>query len=502
MKRKVSTDESKTSKKSKVEEFIEEIHNNRIEFAENIQKFKFNRNRLRFINELEKLSDDKNGICYWMSRDQRVQDNWALLFSQKLALKNHWPLHVIFCITDDYLNSSLRNYKFLLDGLQEVSKELEDLNINFHLLNGDHSVEIPNFLKKFNIGCLVCDLSVLRKHREWVEKIKIALPPSTGFIQIDSHNVVPVWEASDKQEYHARTMRSKIYDKLGDYLTEFPPVVRHPYDADKNSQAKSIDWKAALKFIKSEAYAVTDFDFYKPGYKNGMIMLDTFIKERLAIYEKRQDPLGDGISNLSIYFRYGHIAPQRAVLEVAKFRKTQSENVEMFIDEVIMRRELCENFCWYNENYDNFNGLPDWGQKTLNDHRKDKREWNYTLEELENAKTHDDLWNSAQLQMIKEGKMHRWLRMYWGKKILEWTKTPEEAIEFSIILNDRYNLDGREPGGYAGCLWSIGGLHDVAFAERVIFGKVRFMNYAGCKRKFKVDEYIARYGGIVHNKKK
>lgn len=197
-----------------------------------------------------------------------------------------------------------------------------------------------------------------------------------------------------------------------------------------------------------------------------------------------------------------------------------------YLEEAIVRRELSDNFCFYNEHYDSLKGCTNWAQKTLDDHRKDKREYLYSLEEFENAKTYDDLWNSAQIQLTKDGKMHGFLRMYWAKKILEWSDTPENALKTAIYLNDKYSLDGRDPNGYvgecqndfsihnrlteinlrcfycpSGCMWSIGGVHDQGWGERAIFGKIRFMNYQGCKRKFDVNAFVARFGGKVYNKK-
>ena len=160
------------------------------------------------------------------------------------------------------------------------------------------------------------------------------------------------------------------------------------------------------------------------------------------------------------------------------------------MEELVVRRELADNFCLYNKNYDSFDGLPDWAKKTLVKHKADKREYLYSLKELEYAKTHDALWNAAQLEMVNKGKMHGYLRMYWGKKILEWSKSPEDAIKIAIYLNDRYELDGRDTNGYAGIMWAIGGLHDRAWGERDIFGKVRFMSYNSQIKKFNFKEYI------------
>ena len=170
--------------------------------------------------------------------------------------------------------------------------------------------------------------------------------------------------------------------------------------------------------------------------------------------------------------------------------KLQKEDKDAFLEEMIIRRELSDNFCEYEPEYDQFEGFHAWSQKTLNEHRNDEREYIYPLGQFEAAETHDDLWNAAQNEMKITGKMHGYMRMYWAKKILEWTPSPEIAQQIAIDLNDKYELDGRDPNGYTGIAWSIGGIHDRAWFERPIFGKIRYMNYNGCKSKFDVMKYI------------
>lgn len=194
----------------------------------------------------------------------------------------------------------------------------------------------------------------------------------------------------------------------------------------------------------------------------------------------------------------GQLSAQRVVMQV-KQKKNASESVASFIEEIVVRRELADNFCFYNQNYDNISGAYDWAKKTLQEHAKDRRQYLYTKKELESAETHDQLWNAAQRQLLLEGKMHGFLRMYWAKKILEWTASPEEALSIAIYLNDRLSLDGCDPNGYVGCMWSICGIHDQGWAERPIFGKIRYMNYAGCKRKFDVEQFERKYAAIKKN---
>jgi deoxyribodipyrimidine photo-lyase len=313
--------------------------------------------------------------------------------------------------------------------------------------------------------------------------------------QVDGHNIVPVWETSDKQEYAARTIRKKINSKLGEFLTYFPEVCVHPYSLEVKPE--KIDWEyLEREHLKEVDHSVKEASWCKPGSRAGLMMLEEFIQKRLRFYgdnKKKNDPNEDVLSNLSPWFHFGQISTQRAILEVIKLKKKYPQSVEIFCEEAIVRRELTDNYCFYNENYDNINGAHDWARKTLNDHRNDKRQYLYSYDQLDKSQTHDDLWNSAQRQMVIEGKMHGFLRMYWAKKILEWTKSPEEAIAFAIRLNDRYNYDGRDPNGYVGVMWSICGVHDQGWKERPIFGKIRFMNYAGCQRKFDVPLFVKKY---------
>eukprot|EP00252_Welwitschia_mirabilis_P013725 TRINITY_DN3022_c0_g1_i3.p1 TRINITY_DN3022_c0_g1~~TRINITY_DN3022_c0_g1_i3.p1 ORF type:complete len:340 (-),score=58.79 TRINITY_DN3022_c0_g1_i3:353-1372(-) len=166
------------------------------------------------------------------------------------------------------------------------------------------------------------------------------------------------------------------------------------------------------------------------------------------------------------------------------------QSVDAFLEELIIRRELADNFCFYQTHYDSLQGAWEWARKTLIEHASDKREHIYTREQLEKAETFDPLWNASQLEMVYHGKMHGFMRMYWAKKILEWTEGPDVALATAIYLNDKYELDGRDPNGYVGCMWSICGVHDQGWRERPVFGKIRYMNYAGCKRKFDTDRYI------------
>ncbi|XP_075058447.1 deoxyribodipyrimidine photo-lyase-like [Mixophyes fleayi] len=470
---------------------LESVKKSRLAAAASVSDFKFNKKRVRLVSNEGDLKDDALGIVYWMSRDQRVEDNWAFLYAQRLALKQKLPLHVVFCLVPKFLDATIRHYGFMLKGLREVAEDCKELNIPYHLLIGYAKDVLPEFVKEHSIGGVVTDFAPLRVPMQWVADVCERLPKDVPLVQVDAHNIVPCWVASNKQEYGARTIRRKIHDQLSLFLTEFPPIIKHPYRS--KLEAEPIDWDQCYTSLEVDR-TVLEVEWAKPGLKSGMNMLQTFISGRLKFFNSdRNNPNQRALSNLSPWFHFGQLSVQRAILEVQKYRSKYKESVDSFVEEAVVRRELADNFCYYNKNYDKVEGAYDWAKNTLKDHAKDKRTHLYTLKELESGKTHDPLWNAAQLQMVHEGKMHGFLRMYWAKKILEWTISPEEALHFAIYLNDRFELDGRDPNGYVGCMWSICGIHDQGWAERAVFGKIRYMNYQGCKRKFDVAQFERHY---------
>ncbi|MFB0501191.1 MAG: deoxyribodipyrimidine photolyase, partial [Candidatus Bathyarchaeia archaeon] len=230
------------------------------------------------------------------------------------------------------------------------------------------------------------------------------------------------------------------------------------------------------------------------GTKEAKKHLEDFLKNKLDKYpELRNDPTQDYLSNMSPYLHFGQISPLFVALKVLA---TDSLGKDAYLEELIVRRELSMNFVFYNQNYDSFDGLPEWAKKTLREHEKDLRDYIYALEELENAETHDPYWNAAQEEMRIKGKMHGYMRMYWGKKILEWSRTPEDAFKIALYLNNKYELDGRDPNGFTGVAWCFG-KHDRPWKEREIFGKVRYMNAKGLKRKFDADGYVTKIKNMI-----
>lgn len=370
-----------------------------------------------------------------------------------------------------------------------MQQELESFSIPFVLLQGEPKDTIPKFVTTENIGEVVCDFNTLRFTRAWREKVADAI--DVKFTEVDARNIIPCWEASDKQEFAAHTFRPKVHRKKSEYLTDFPRL--RELSTSTDIQSSKIDWEKLLqKFSKNSS--TKPVDWITPGTQAAKRMVRSFIDTKLDSYaEERNNPNLDALSNLSPYLHFGHISSQWVAKQVDGATDTSRESRDVFLEELIVRRELTDNFCYYNEQYDKVEGAHDWAQKTIAKHADDEREYLYERMQLEKAETHDELWNAMQIQMVETGKMHGWCRMYWAKKILEWSENTQMAIDRALYLNDTYELDGNDPNGIVGVMWSICGVHDRAWTERPVFGKIRYMNFNGAKRKFKVDEYIAKY---------
>ncbi len=442
-----------------------------------------NPQRMRVLKSTGRQKDGP--VVYWMSRDQRAQDNWALLHAQQIALERQAPLWVIFCLVPSFLAATIRQYGFMLRGLAETFKALSNKNIPSFLLQGQPPDILPEWLERNKASVLVTDFDPLRIKQEWKEQMlaRIDIPCH----EVDAHNMVPCWVASSKLEYAAYTLRPKIRKLLPLFLEEIPQICSHPAGACFFDPFPEIDPLLSSLRINHQ---VKEISWLTPGSHAAHQVLGSFIEEKLPYYDTlSNDPTRGMQSNLSPYLHFGQLAPQRVALSVIKEKKTTSDT-EAFLEELIVRRELADNFCYYNPRYDDVGAFHPWAQKTLTEHLADVRQYYYSLPDFEQSNTHDELWNAAQRQMINTGKMPGYLRMYWAKKILEWSENPRQAMKTAIHLNDKYSLDGRDPNVYAGVAWSIGGVHDRAWGEREIFGKIRYMNFNGMKRKFDVAAYI------------
>lgn len=439
--------------------------------------------RMRRLNDHEYKGGQ---VLYWMDRDMRLFDNWAVHAAAQLAKQHDQPFGIVYNLVNDYLGGGARQLQFKLQGLKDLEENCKKKNIPFFVLTDDVIKALPKMVKDHDIGMIVTDFNPLKISTKW--KKTIAKAVHIPVVQVDAHNIIPCWVASPKEEFAAYTFRPKVKKQLGEFLTDFPNVMK-----------QKMKWAGFPKHSWKELHALKANEDVKPvdwisggeqAAKNGLMR---FIENGIDGYdEKRNDPNEDAQSGLSPWLHYGNIGAQTVALAVKKSTAKKADR-EAFLEELIVRKELSDNYCFYNENYDNAKGFHDWAKKTVIEHKKDKREYTYTRKQFEEAKTHEDLWNAAQMQLVKSGKLHGYMRMYWAKKILEWTQSVDEAMKIAIYLNDKYELDGRDPNGYTGVAWSIGGVHDRAWTERPVFGKIRYMNLNGAKRKFDVDAYVQKW---------
>ena len=460
----------------------------------------FNLERCHLLAGSEEACSKSKGVAYFMNRDQRVQDNWAFIYSQELALKHNLPLYVLAGLNINHPESpeaTRRTVDFTLGGLQEVAKECSQLGIEFYFLK-DHHVPINNRILKFmqetSVHCIVTDFSPLHPQRNQIKELGDKIGNDSCLFQVDAHSVVPTWVASDKEESQAVQMREKIMKRFDEFFSEFPVIKSHPIKAAQASPV--IDWDQIRSSVSVDE-SVQSCEWAQPGSRYGLQRLQKFVAEGLEIYsEKRNNPTADALSNLSPWLHTGQVSAQRAVIAVKKCEDLFSESVAKFVDEAVVWSEMSDNYCLYNKNYDNLNGAPKWAIDSLNQHRGDKREYLYSREQFEKAQTHDDLWNAAQIQLKLEGKMHGFMRLYWAKMILEWSSSPDEAIATALYLNDHYSLDGADSNGFTGVMYSIAGVHDpydAKWGEKPVYGKIRYMSYDSITERFDISDYIKKF---------
>jgi deoxyribodipyrimidine photo-lyase len=442
--------------------------------------------RIRQLNDFD-IRLDADYVLYWMQQSQRAEVNHALEYAVLQA--NHLGIGVVvaFGLTDDYPEANLRHYTFMLEGLTETQALLEKRGIHMAVRRGsppDVALELGQ-----DAAMIVCDRGYLKHQILWRDRV--ARKVSCSVIQVESDVIVPLETVSPKAEYAARTLRPKIQKHLDDYLIELKPVkVQH---STVNISLEGLDLKrpADILAVLNIDRTVPDVTrFFKGGTSRAKKIFGNFIRSRLKNYEKHHNqPQTDDISHMSMYLHFGQISPLYLALKINKADHGLNSAKAAFLEELIVRRELAANFVYYHRNYDNFNCLPDWAGKTLADHRKDLRPYIYTRRQLEDAKTHDLYWNAAMQEMKHTGFMHNYMRMYWGKKILEWSSSPELAFRNTLAINNKFFLDGRDPNSYAGVAW-IYGVHDRAWPQRPIYGKVRCMTASGLERKCDIRAYV------------
>ena len=446
----------------------------------------------RLVSLNEEPTRDGAYVLYWMQASQRTRCNPALEHAVKCANELKLPLLVGFGLMDNYPDANERHYAFMLQGLADVKSGLAGRGIGFVIRHGSPA-EVALELAQ-EAAMVVCDRGYLRHQKQWRDKV--ADEAGCRVEQVEGDVVVPVEEASDKAEFAARTLRPRIHRLLEEYLkpcASLKLAVRRQgwklsSDIDLSDIASAVSKLKIDRSVKQVAH-------FHGGEMEAHRRLRNFLNKRLSGYlDGRNEPSGDVTSTLSPYLHFGQISPVEVALRV-QASHAPAEDKEAFLEELIVRRELAMNFANYTPNYDSYDALPAWAQRTLKANTADKRPYVYARSELENAQTHDRFWNAAQRQMRVTGYMHNYMRMYWGKKVLEWKRTPREAYEDLIYLNNKYFLDGRDPASWANVGW-IFGLHDRPWQQRPIFGTVRYMNEAGLQRKFDMEAYVRKIDAL------
>ena len=483
------------------------------------------------IHPLNDLPVNASGefVLYWMQQAQRAADNHALAYAVTQANAMGLPVLAVFGVTDAYPEANLRHYAFMLEGLAETQRTLAKQGIALlvrHMPQGQTPAHAALALAG-QASLIVTDCGYLRHQRDWRDQL--ADDATCRGMEVETDLVVPVDTASEKEEYAARTIRPKLHRLLETYLLpiESPAAKRKSIDArgriqlspralgkrdagagvDGDSNAGSntgsdadlnsgreldlSDIDAALRSL-TIGRDVAPSGIYRGGASQAMDRLEHFLSADLNRYvESRNQPALDCVSHMSPYLHFGQISPLTIALAVQQKRGVTREAKDAYLEELIVRRELAYNFVWFNDQYDRYDCLPDWAQRTLKKHAADERETVYSPAEFEQSQTHDPYWNAAQREMVVTGFMHNYMRMYWGKKIIEWTAGPREAFDLMLYLNNRYELDGRDANSYAGVAWCFG-KHDRPWGERAIFGSVRYMNAKGLERKCDIKAYVQK----------
>jgi deoxyribodipyrimidine photo-lyase len=464
------------------------------------------------------MKDEGKSVVYWMQRDVRTADNWALLFAAHLAESKKVPLHVMHVLppppqkSDEHppdlenLPLTERHGSFYLRGLELVHQELVAKKVPLHILRPLSHRLVANTIEtqvvqELDPCAVICDFTPIRHVRQWMEGsfLESCEASKLPLWQVDAHNIVPVWHAADKRQVGARTLRPKIHKIVADFLQKFPKFKGNGH-LEEDAPLPKFEFEAHQSFLEWDE-SVPAVKWAEPGTAAAKEKFEAFVSTGLSKFDSlRNNPNYANIcSGLSPWVNHGHISFQRLMMAVKKLNRYATGSAS-YIEEGLVRRELSDNYLFYTtDDYDKLTGAAGWAQETLEVHSSDPREYLYSMEELEQSKTHDDLWNAAQFQVVNEGRMHGFLRMYWAKKILEWTESPAVALQTAQYFNDKYALDGRDPNGFVGVGWSMMGIHDMGWKEREIFGKIRYMNYAGCKRKFKVADFVRKYKGAAEN---
>ena len=446
--------------------------------------------RVKFLNDEPPRS--KGRVLYWMQQSQRAEFNHALEFAIRAANERREPLVAVFGLTTSFPQAQARHYVFMLEGLRETQRALRKRGVPLVVLLADPPQAVAAMSARTSL--VVTDAGYLRVQRAW--RREVARAANCRVVQVESDVVVPTDVVSGKEEYAARTIRPKVHKHLSRFMAplEETELTRRTRSAGAESIDIS-DPRGVVAGLPIEERALP-VDSFTGGTAMAEELLQRFLASGIRAYADRRSDPGAGVeSDLSPYLHFGQLSPLRVALAVRSSRGVPRAAKDDFLEELIVRRELAMNFCLHNSHYDRYTCLPEWAVRTLEKHAGDAREYGYSYRLLESGATHDPYWNAAQREMVLRGKMHGYMRMYWGKKIIEWTRSPRLAFRTALRLNNVYELDGRDPNSFAGVAWCFG-KHDRPWKERAVFGQVRWMSADGLRRKFDMDAYLDRVDAL------
>ncbi len=449
-----------------------------------------NEARIKYHNK-QPFQQDGKYILYWMQSTQRIENNFALAYAIEAANATNKPLRVVFCIAKSFEDANERHYAFMFEGLKSLAGSFMRMGIDFQ-------VEIGNFREV--VGRHLTNAAAFIMDRAYLKHLRVlrtfmaeeAKKQNLFTVEIDSELIVPLEAISDKLEYAARTIRPKIIKRVDEFLHD---ALIRPLKIRTNHKPKIVEapFEDVVKRLDIDQ-SVRKSHYFHGGEKEAKKQLERFVEEKLEKYHESNDPTKHANSKLSPYLHFGHISPisiYKRVEEKIAANEVPMHAAEAFLEQLLIRRTLSFNFVTHLEGYDRFEAMTHpWAYETMEVHEGDRRETLYTIEDYEKANTHDPYFNAAMREMIETGHMHNYMRMYWGKQIILWSRDYEEAYKTILYLNNKYFLDGRDPNSYAGVAWCFG-RHDRAFQEREVLGKLRPLTQSGLKRKFDMDKYIA-----------
>ena len=423
-----------------------------------------------------------------MQRAQRALDNPALDIAVEAANALRQPAIIFFAPVPFYPHANLRHYSFLAQGIPETAERARQRGVGFVLRSyPNHS--LLKFCSEVKASLVIADENPMREPARWRELAAKRL--SVPLWTVDADAIVPS-KLLEKEQYSARIIRPRLQGRMKEFLAPpRNPEAKVPWQKPPRLRTLSDDGSIDItEDWKSLDRSVQPVGSIRGGTGEALKLLQDFVLHKLTHYPDRHGkPELDGTSRLSPGLHFGHIGPHTIALAVERAKAPRCAKDD-FLDQLITWRELSINFVRFNPLYDSIESAPAWAHRTLGKHARDRRPVGYSRAQLENVETHDELWNAAQFQMLHSGWMHNYMRMYWAKKILEWSPSPAVAYQTAIYLNDKYFLDGRDPNGYAGIAWSIAGKFDRPWFDRPIFGSIRYMSGRAAAKKFDAKKYI------------